>query len=96
MHTVIRSLIISSPILVYGRVIGSSIRTREIRGFALPGLVVFGERNNLSRISVAQSLKIRTVEKGMQGGRTNKVVVCDSDLSIFPKKGDSRIFRFYI
>jgi hypothetical protein len=46
MHIVIRSLVISSPILVYGRAIGCLIRTREIGGFALPGLVVFDERDS--------------------------------------------------
>jgi hypothetical protein len=35
-----------SFIPVYGGVIGGLIRTRVIIGFALPGLVVFGERNN--------------------------------------------------
>jgi hypothetical protein len=41
MRIVIRSPAISFPILVYGGVIGSLTRTREIMGFALAGLVVF-------------------------------------------------------
>jgi hypothetical protein len=47
MLIVIRSLAISSLILVYGGAIEGFIRTREIIGFALPELVIFGERNNL-------------------------------------------------
>jgi hypothetical protein len=46
MYFVIRSLVTSSPILVYGGEIGCLILTREIRGYTLPGIVVFGERGN--------------------------------------------------
>jgi hypothetical protein len=49
---VIRSLAISSPMHVSNGVIGVLARIREIIGFALPGLVVFGELNNLRHFPI--------------------------------------------
>jgi hypothetical protein len=65
-----------------GRAIGSLIRIREIRGFALPGLVIYGEQNNLRYFPIEFRLRNpRTIEKSMQGNRINNIVR-DSDVYV--------------
>jgi hypothetical protein len=70
---------------VHARVIENLIRIREIRGFALPGLVILGLHNNLN--FGCAILKDKTIGKTPSGIELIRWLMCDSDVYVLPKKG---------